>query len=150
MAFRILLSYSRSWQHQLQSTVRLCRSIAWLKYHRETPFEAYIVDFVVWIMCAQSYSQWMISTLLPPLMWCPALLCCAYVHSLFVACCLLQLGNRLRRNCSTLEESRVTSEKLEVKNNSTISESVIVKTTTTIISNEETTNNSTAAVAESE
>ncbi|KAE8741158.1 hypothetical protein FOCC_FOCC013321 [Frankliniella occidentalis] len=51
-------------------------------------------------------------------------------------------------NCSALEESRVTTEKIEVKNNSSLSESVIVKTTTTIISNEESTNNTTPAVAE--
>lgn len=52
-------------------------------------------------------------------------------------------------NCSTIEESRVTTEKMEVKNSSTLSESVIVKTTTTIISNEESTNNATTPLVES-
>lgn len=51
-------------------------------------------------------------------------------------------------NCSTMEESRVTTEKLEVKNSSTLSESVIVKTTTTIINNEDNTNSTTTAVTE--
>ncbi|XP_034242860.1 lethal(2) giant larvae protein homolog 1 isoform X2 [Thrips palmi] len=52
-------------------------------------------------------------------------------------------------NCSTLEESRVTSEKMEVKNSTTLSESVIIKSTTTIINSEESTNNASPTVVES-